>query len=69
LHALLAQGNQAALTQYLQTVRGDTDLDLLLICDNAQQFVTQAEIGDTGEMCAIEEEASPAFAGGYWEKK
>ena len=36
LESLLAQGNQTGLTKYLQTLRNDTELDLLLICDTGQ---------------------------------
>jgi two-component system phosphate regulon sensor histidine kinase PhoR len=57
LHALLAQGNETELTQYLQVLREDAELDLLLICDHAQQLVNQAEISVTNEICTIEEAA------------
>jgi len=57
LHALLAQGNETELTQYLQTLRGDAELDLLLICDNAQQLVAVAGTTVTSDICTIEEEA------------
>ena len=57
LHALLAQGNQTELTQYLQTLLGDTELDLLQICDTAQQLVSVAGATVTDDICAIEEAA------------
>ena len=57
LHTLLAQGNETELTEYLQTLRDDAELDLLLICDHAQQLVTQSEISITNEICVIEEAA------------
>ena len=61
LRALLVQDNQADLTQYLHTLRGDTELDLLLICDNDRQVITQAGINVTGDICAIEEAAGFYF--------
>ncbi|UCG24796.1 MAG: PAS domain-containing protein [Chloroflexota bacterium] len=57
LHALLAQGNETELIRYLQILRGDAELDLLLICDRALQLVTRSETRVTDEICAIEEEA------------
>jgi hypothetical protein len=57
LHALLAQGNQTELTQYVQTLRSDTELDLLLICDNKHQIVAEAGASVTSDVCAVEEAA------------
>jgi two-component system phosphate regulon sensor histidine kinase PhoR len=57
LHALLVQGNQTDLTQYVQTLRSDADLDLILICDMDLQLVSLAGATVTNDVCAIEEAA------------
>ncbi|MGB3713284.1 MAG: ATP-binding protein [Candidatus Promineifilaceae bacterium] len=57
LHTLLAQGNQAELGQYLQTLRSDTKLDLLLVCDNDHQKVAVAGANVTSDICTVEESA------------
>ncbi|UCC54706.1 MAG: PAS domain S-box protein [Anaerolineaceae bacterium] len=61
LHVLLAQGNETELSKYLLTLRNDAELDLLLICDSAQQIVTQPEIIISNEICAIDETAGFYF--------
>ncbi|HET6445806.1 MAG TPA: ATP-binding protein [candidate division Zixibacteria bacterium] len=57
LHTLLDQGNQAVLSRYLQTLRSDTELDLLLVCDNDHQMVAVAGASVTSDICAVEESA------------
>ncbi len=61
LHSLLAQGNQEELSQYLQTLRSDTELDLLLVCDNNYQMVAVAGASVTSDICAVEESAGFYF--------
>jgi hypothetical protein len=57
LHALQAQCNQAELTQYMQTLRSDTELDLLIICDTDQGLVSSAGAAVANDTCSIEEAA------------
>jgi len=57
LHSLLAQGNQEELSQYLQTLRSDTELDLLLVCDNDHQMVAVSGASVTSDICVAEEMA------------
>jgi two-component system phosphate regulon sensor histidine kinase PhoR len=63
LHSLLAQADQPQLSQFLETLREDTDLDLLVACDGRGRFAVQAgaDVAEeiAGELCTLEE--GPGF--------
>lgn len=50
LQTLLANNDSSALIDYLQTLRADTELDLLLVCDEGQS-VAQAGTADFPDIC------------------
>jgi PAS domain S-box-containing protein len=58
LPELLASGEETALLEYLQTLQQDTDLDLVLICDPAQQPILQVGQGVVPAMCQVGEPAT-----------
>lgn len=53
LQQLLAQGQDAALTNYLEVLQHDTELDLLLICDPDGQAIIQTNTAVSADLCAL----------------
>ncbi len=57
LKQLLSQGDAVLLSDYLQTLRTGTDLDLLLVCDNDQQPLAWAGESLDEKICNSDQEA------------
>jgi PAS domain S-box-containing protein len=60
LRALLAQGEGAALSAYIATLREASPLDLVLVCDSGHRAVAQAGWADAAPLCS-----QPSPAGFY----
>ena len=58
LQTLAAQRDEAALNAYLGTLRGDTDLDLLWVCDLDGRIIARTGTAVPADLCAL-----PAAAG------
>jgi two-component system phosphate regulon sensor histidine kinase PhoR len=52
---LAGKGEEAPLTEYLQTLKHDAELDLLVACDESQSIVAQAGQITGVDLCAIQD--------------